>query len=388
MADVKPYDLSGPLVSFDHKVTLTAVIELSAKSWLVAATVPGLERRPLQKLPVDEKGVLRLIDRWREESRKAGEMVRRTVVAFEAGRDGFWLARWLRLHGVEVYVIHPSSVPVSREARRAKTDRLDTSILMRALLGWLRGEPDCCRMVAIPAIADEDSRRPGRERESLIRDRVRVVNRIKATMAWLGIRGFKAGLNNAAQRLSELRTPEGEPIPPNTHAELLRHLQRLRLLKEQIAGIEEERIRRLSRPTHNGTDAMVRLLAKVRGIGVETAEMLVCEVLCRGLRDRRAVARYSGLTGTPDESGRRRREKGLPRAGNARVRVGMIQLAWRMLQFQKESAVVQWYQQRVHGVNGSGKKTFVVALARKLLLVLWQYAMTGEIPAGFVLRAA
>jgi transposase len=243
-------------------------------------------------------------------------------------------------------------------------------------------------MVAIPAIADEDSRRPGRERESLIRDRVRVVNRIKATMAWLGIRGFKAGLNNAAQRLSELRTPEGEPIPPNTHAELLRHLQRLRLLKEQIAGIEEERIRRLSRPTHNGTDAMVRLLAKVRGIGVETAEMLVCEVLCRGLRDRRAVARYSGLTGTPDESGRRRREKGLPRAGNARVRVGMIQLAWRMLQFQKESAVVQWYQQRVHGVNGSGKKTFVVALARKLLLVLWQYAMTGEIPAGFVLRAA
>ena len=388
MADVKPYDLSGPLVGFDHEVTLTAVIELSAKSWLVAATVPGLERRPLQKLPVDEKGVLRLIDRWREESRKAGKVVRRTVIAFEAGRDGFWLARWLRHQGVEVYVIHPSSVPVSREARRAKTDRLDTSMLLRALLGWLRGEPDCCRMVAIPAIADEDSRRPGRERESLIRDRVRVVNRVKATMAWLGIRGFKAGLNNAAQKLGELRTPEGEPIPPNTHAELLRNLQRLRLLKEQIAGIEEERIRRLSRPTHKGTDAMVQLLAKVRGIGIETAEMLVCEVLCRGLRDRRAVARYAGLTGTPDESGRRRREKGLPRAGNARVRVGMIQLAWRMLQFQKESAVVQWYQQRVGGVNGSGKKTFVVALARKLLLALWQYAMTGEIPAGFVLRAA
>jgi len=388
MADVKPYDLSGPLVSFDHTVTLTAVVELSAKSWLVAATVPGLERRPLQKLPADEKGVLRLIDRWRAESLKAGKMVRRTVVAFEAGRDGFWLARWLRRHGVEAYVIHPSSVPVSREARRAKTDRLDTSMLMRALLGWLRGEPDCCRMVAIPAIADEDSRRPGRERQSLIRDRVRVVNRIKATMAWLGIRGFKAGLNNAAQRLGELRTPEGEPIPPNTHAELLRNLQRLRLLKEQIAEIEEERIQRLSRPTHNGTDAMVQLLAKVRGIGIETAEMLVCEVLCRGLRDRRAVARYAGLTGTPDESGRRRREKGLPRAGNARVRVGMIQLAWRMLQFQKESAVVQWYQQRVGNVNGSGKKTFVVALARKLLLALWQYAMTGEIPAGFVLRAA
>jgi transposase len=386
MANMKPYDLSGPLVSFDHEVTLAAVIELSAKSWLVGATVPGLERRPLQKLPADGESVLRLIDRWRAESHKAGKVVQRTVVAFEAGRDGFWLARWLRRHGVEVYVIHPSSVPVSREARRAKTDRLDTSMLIRALLGWLRGEPDCCRMVAIPAIADEDSRRPGRERESLICDRVRVINRIKATMAWLGIRGFKAGLKNAGQKLGELRTPEGEPIPPHTHAELLRNLQRLRLLKEQIAAIEEERSQRLSRPALNGTDAMVQLLAKVRGIGIETAETLVCEVLCRRLRDRRAVARYSGLTGTPDESGRRRREKGLPRAGNARVRVGMIQLAWRMLQFQKESALVQWYQERVSGVKGSGKKTFVVALARKLLLALWQYAMTGEIPTGFVLR--
>jgi transposase len=314
--------------------------------------------------------------------------VRRTVVAFEAGRDGFWLARWLRCHGVEVYVIHPSSVPVPREGRRAKTDRLDTAMLMRAFLGWLRGEPGCCRMVAIPTIADEDSRRPGRERENLIRDRVRVINRIKATMARLGIRGFKAGLKNAVQKLGELRTPEGDPVPPNTHAELLRDLQRLQLLKEQIAEIEEERNRRLSRATPNGTDAMVKLLAKVRGIGIETAELLVSEVLCRGLRDRRAVARYAGLTGTPDESGRRRREKGLPRAGNARVRVGMIQLAWRMLQFQKESAVVQWYQERVIGVNGSGKKAFIVALARKLLLALWQYATMGEIPAGFVLRAA
>jgi transposase len=261
-------------------------------------------------------------------------------------------------------------------------------MLMRALLGWLRGEPDCCRMVAIPAIADEDSRRPGREREGLIRERVRIVNRIKAIMAWLGIRGFKAGLKNAVQKLDELRTPEGETIPPNTRTELVRNIQRLRLLKEQIGEIEEDRIRRLAQPALNGTDAMVQLLAKVRGIGIETAEMLVCEVLYRGLRDRRAVARYCGLTGTPDESGRRRREKGLPRAGNARVRVGMIQLAWRMLQFQKESAVVQWYQERVSGVNGSGKKAFVVALARKLLLVLWQYATTGEIPTGFVLRGA
>ena len=133
---------------------------------------------------------------------------------------------------------------------------------------------------------------------------------------------------------------------------------------------------------------MVQLLAKVRGIGIETAEMLVHEVLCRNLRDRRAVARYAGLTGTPDESGRRRREKVISRAGNARVRCGMIQLAWRLLMFQQESALARWYRERVAGARGSGKKTFIVALARKLLLALWRYATLGEIPEGFVLKSA
>jgi transposase len=272
--------------------------------------------------------------------------------------------------------------------RRAKTDRLDTHRLMRALLGWLRGEPDCCRMVAIPTLAQEDARRPGRERAHLVRERTRVINRIKAAMARLGIRGFKPGLCNAVARLETLHTPDGEPIPPNTRAELLRHLQRLQLLKEQIAAVEGQRREALAEAAPSGAEAMVRLLARVRGIGIETAEMLVHEVLSRNLRDRRAVARYAGLTGTPDESGRRRREKGLSRAGNARVRCGMIQLAWRLLMFQPQSALVTWYRERVAGARGSGKKTFIVALARKLLLALWRYARFGEIPEGFVLKPA
>ena len=139
----KPYDLSKPLVALDHDSTLVAVVEMSGTSWLVLAIVPGIDRRPLQKLPVDENRLFRQLEIWREEAGRAGKVMRRIVVAFEAGRDGFWLTRWLRARGVEVYVIHPASVAVPREMRRAKTDRLDTHMLMRALLGWLRGEPDC-----------------------------------------------------------------------------------------------------------------------------------------------------------------------------------------------------------------------------------------------------
>jgi transposase len=146
----KPDDLSKPLVALDHDSTLVCVIEMSGSSWLVAATVPGVDRRPLQKLPVNPARLLEQVERWRKEAARAGRTITRTVVAYESGRDGFWLARLLRGHGIEVYVIHASSVAVSREQRRAKTDRLDTEMLMRALLGWLRGEPGHCRMVAIP----------------------------------------------------------------------------------------------------------------------------------------------------------------------------------------------------------------------------------------------
>src|SRR5919202_5392362 len=178
------------------------------------------------------------------------------------------LARWLRARGIEAYVIHPVSVAVPRETRRAKTDRLDAHRLMRALLGWLRGEPDSCRMVAIPMLAQEDARRPGRERAHLVRERTRVINRVKAAMARLGIRGFKPGLRNAIVRLETLHTPDGEPIPANTRAELLRNLQRLQLLKEQIAAIEEQRRAAVGEVARGGAGVMGQLLARIRGVGI------------------------------------------------------------------------------------------------------------------------
>jgi transposase len=385
---VKRNDLSRSLIAFDQATTLVVVVELSRGSWLAAGLVPHLTRQPLKKLPADPDALLGLLLRWRDQAIKAGGRIKRIVLAFEAGRDGFWLARWARARGIEAYVIHPASIPVSREHRRAKTDRLDAGLLMRAVLGWLRGEPKHCNMAAIPTVAEEDARRPTRERETLVREQTRAVNRIKSTFFRFGIRSVKVKLRQASKHLEELRGPEGEPLPPNTIAELRRDLARLQLIRGQIREIERARLERLKRAPRQGTHPMMRMLARIMGIGIETADMLVHEVLSRKLRDQRGVARYGGLTGSPDESGNKRRERGLARAGNARVRHGMIQLAWRWLQFQNRSALAQWYRTRTAGAKPGLRKAMIVALARKLLIALWRYVTIGEVPAGVVLRPA
>jgi transposase len=383
----QPNDLSRSLVAFQQDSTLVAVVEMSRSSWLVAGIVPGIGRHPLKKLDSSEEALLALLGRWRDEAAAAGCTITRLAVAFEAGRDGFWLARWLRARGVEAHVIHPTSVAVSREHRRAKTDRLDTELLKRAFLGWLRGEPDHCSMAAIPTLGQEDAKRPSRERESLVGERTRIVNRMKGALARLGVRGFKPTLRGAPERLEALRTPEDAPLPPNTLAELRRDMARLRLVRDQIAELEAARLERLRQaPAEDRPHAMVRLLARVIGVGIETADMLVREVLSRNLRDRKAVARYAGLTGSPDESGARRREKGLARVGNARVRRGMLQLAWRFLRFQGDSQLARWYRARTADARGGTRKAMIVALARKLLIALWRLASTGEAPEGVALR--
>ena len=204
-------DLSRSLAAFDQNTTLTVVVELSEASWLVAGLVPAVDRQPLKKQEPDPRALLRLLERWRAEAAKTGRMIERIVLAFEAGRDGFWLARWLRARGIEVYVIHSTSVAVSREHRRAKTDRLDTGMLMRVFLGRLRGERGHCRMVAIPTLEEEDAERPSRERESLVGERTRIINRMKSALARLGIRGFKPALREAPQRREALRGGYADP---------------------------------------------------------------------------------------------------------------------------------------------------------------------------------
>jgi transposase len=330
--------------------------------------------------------LLRLLHRWRDEATRAGSTIERIVVAYESGRDGFWLARWLAKQGIEVHVIHSSSVAVSREHKRAKTDRLDTAMLIRVFLGWLRAERGHCKMVVVPTLAEEDAKRPSRQLEKLTGECTRIVNRLKAALARLGIRGFNPKLRKAAARLEALRTPEGEPIPQNLLEEMQRDLAHLAFLREQRKTVEQLRLERLQQAPKAGTNAMVLMLASIIGIGIDTADLLVQELLSRNLRDRRAVGRSAGLTGSPDESGSKRREKGLSKCGNARVRRTMIQLAWRWQQFQSDSVLAKWYKSRVEGAKGVVKLKMIVALARKLLIALWRMVNTGEVPDGVVLR--
>lgn len=382
----KPNDLSRSLVALNEDSTLIAVIEMGLASWLIAGRIPGINRNPLRKQDPDPEALLARLHRWRDEAEQAGHPITRIAVAFEAGRDGFWLARWLRARGIEAFVIHPTSIPVKRDHRRAKTDRLDTALLMRAFLGWLRGEADHCSMAAIPTLEEEDRKRPNREHQNLSGEKTRIINRVKGALIRLGIRNFNANLRNAAERLKEVRTPEGAVLPPNTLAELERDLARLRFIADQARAIEKRRLSQLQATPQDRPHAMVLLLAKIIGVGIETADMLVHEVLSRGLRDRRALARYAGITGSPDESGAKRREKGLAKAGNSRVRRGMLQLAWRWLMFQKESALAKWYRARTENAPPRARKTMIVALARKLLIALWRYTTIGEIPDGAVLH--
>jgi transposase len=271
----QPNDLSRSLVALDQDSTIIAVVEMSQSSWLVAGMLPGIERQPRKKLEPSAERLLGLLHRWRDEAVKAGRKITRIALAFEAGRDGFWLARWLRAHGVEAHVIHPSSVAVSREHRRAKTDRLDTELLKRGFLGWLRGERGHCTMARIPTIAEEDAKRPNRERECLVRERTRIVNRMKGTLARLGIRNFKPTLRKAAERVTTLHTPEGSALPPNVSAELQRNMARLGFVVSQIKEIEAARQKRLEQEPETEPHAMVRHLARVVGLGVETADILV-----------------------------------------------------------------------------------------------------------------
>ena len=387
------FDAHRPATAFDHDSTLVVAMELSGKSWQLGAVVPGVSRRPKRGLKVgDMDELLRVLERWKAEAAKAGRTVARVVVAYEAGRDGFWIARDLVERGIEVHVMQPASIPVERKGRRAKTDRIDLDMLLRTLLAWLRGEPRVCAMVRVPSEEEEDLRRPGRERHKLTRERVSIENQIQSLLWLHGIYGFRARLKKAKEKLEALRMRSGASLPRETMAQLRRLMIRQRLLSEQLAEIDAAREAELAAaakaPDPERGQRMIRLLVAICGVGLETATQLVREVLCRPFRDRRAVAAFVGLTGTPFQSGGMEREQGVSKNGDKRVRGLMMQLAWRWLKFQSDSALSRWYVERVGDAKGRIRKIMAVALARKLLVALWRYVQDGVIPEGARLAAA
>ena len=373
----------------DYQTTLILSIEVSNKSWVLAAQVPGLPHTKAKRsVSPGAEALLSAISGYRTRAANLGHKIERVIAVYEAGWSGFWLARWLRRHGVEVYVIQPSSVPVDRRLRRAKSDSIDAELLLRTLLAWLRGEPRVCSMVPIPDEADEDARRCVRERMELVSERVGLTNRIGAVVATLGVGVYNPLLRNRRCRLAQLRTGLGEPLPPNAHAKILRLLDRLELVLAQIAELERERDAVMETEAPDKASKMIQQLTKLRGIGVQSATVLVREAFVRRFANGKALGSYAGLASSPYSSGGMDREQGIGKAGNRRVRTVMVELAWLWTRYQPASAQVCWFRERVRSTGQRVRKIILVALARKLLIALWRFVIDGVVPEGAVLKSA
>ena len=374
----------GTPVALDHDTTLVTVLELSGSSWMIAGQIPGIDNRPKLKIDPSGPAVLETLRTWVRRAGTAGKTVSRIVLAYEIGRDGFWLARLLAAEGIEVHVIHPASVTVDR---RIKTDAIDLDQLMRTLLAWLRGKPRVCSMVPVPSLEDEDARRPGRERQDLLKARLAIENRIGSLLMTLGIRGYVPARRDRWERLEALRTPQGHALPPHARAQVARSLVRLELVLAQIAELEAQRDAVVEEPVANDKPAaMIQTLCRLRALGPETATLLVREAFSRPIRGPKALGGYAGLTGSPWASGRLEREQGISKAGNGLLRKTMVQLAWTWLRFQPDSALAQWFRERTAGAKGRLRKILVVVLARKLLIALWRFAKDGVVPHGATLK--
>ncbi|HEY1895353.1 MAG TPA: IS110 family transposase [Terracidiphilus sp.] len=373
----------------DYERTLVLAIEVSNKSWVLAAQVPGLPHTKAKRTVNPEaEALLAAIAGYRTRAAATGRSIERVIAVYEAGWSGFWLARWLIRRGVEVYVIQPSSVPVDRRMRRAKSDGIDAELLLRTLLAWLRGEPRVCSMVPVPDAADEDARRCVRERTELISERVGLTNRIGAVLATLGVSDYNPLLRNRNRRLAELRTGLGEPLPRNAHAKIERLLARLELVLTQIAELERERDAVVETEASDKASKMIQQLTSLRGIGVQSATVLVREAFVRRFANGKTLGSYAGLASSPFSSGGVDRERGIGKAGNRRVRTVMVELAWLWIRYQPAAAQVCWFRERVGSTGRRVRKIMVVALARKLLIALWRFVVDGVVPEGAVLKSA
>jgi transposase len=360
---------------------LYLALELSWTSWKLAFTVGAGQRPRLRSIPARDTDAL--IREIRAARRRFSLPEETSVIScYEAGRDGFWLHRFLQRHRVENLVVDSASIEVNRRRRRAKSDGLDAAKLVGMLIRWHLGERKLWGMVRVPTVADEDRRQLHRELIELKAQRTEHTNRIKGLLAGLGLSiPIDDGL---LDRLAKLRQWDGTELPGGLRQRILREFERWRLVGRQIHDLEAERTRQIRDP-ETAQGEQVRLLLKLRGIGENAAWLLVREFFgWRGIRNRRQLASLAGLAPTPYDSGEVRHEQGISKAGNRRVRWMMIELAWGWLRYQPESELSRWYQRRFAAGNTRLRKVGIVAVARKLLVALWKYLETGEVPAGAV----
>ena len=378
-----------PAGTDDDAIRCLLAIELSKKSWIVAVNTPLSDKISRYTLkPCDGKDLLDLCERIRR--RVAGETKQRVEIisCYEAGYAGFWLHRLLEAHSVRNYVIDPASLQVDRRARRAKTDHVDVERLLRSLMAYLREEPKVWSVVRVPSVAEEDDRRLHRERGRLINERIQHVNRIKGLLAIHGIYDYRPLRRDRMQQLERFRTADGRTLPPRLKAEILRELQRLELVIGMIKTIEVERdaITSAKTETEHTSAKKIQHLAKIKCVGPEFAATLVGEVFYRSFDNRKQLASYVGLTPAHFQSGATCHDQGISKAGNAKARTVMIELAWLWLRHQPDSPLSVWFRGRVGKLKGRIRRITIVAVARKLLIALWRYLETGLVPDGAALK--
>jgi transposase len=366
----------------DQHHIIHVAIELSHSTWLVAARLPRAEKSYLHRVAGgDTTALLALLSSLHTRMAAKLGVTIGIVCCFEAGRDGFWLHRLLTEHGITSYVLEPTSILVNRRARRAKTDRLDAEGMLRVLMAYLSGDRKACSMVRVPTPDEEDAKRPHREREHLVRERLRIENRIEALLFTQGIRE-RPSLRSWERDLAALRTGDGHEMPCQLQAELNRLRRRLVLTLELIREVEAERDVAAEIEPREQTNRKIADLCCIRGIGSNFAAVLTREVFYRSFDNRRQLASYVGIAPMPFQSGTIDRDRRIGRAGNPRARTTMIQLAWLWLRYQPGSDLAQWFRKRVGTLAGRTRRIAIVAMARKLLIALWRYVEAGVLPVG------
>jgi transposase len=368
--------------------TLYVALELSRSGWLAAVLGPSGQRPSRHALKAgDADKLLALI------ARRRGTAAR-ICTCYEAGYEGFWLHRRLVAAGVESLIVDPSSLQVDRRARRKKTDTIDVETILRALIGWDRGETGLCRMVRVPDTAAEDARRTSRERERLVHEQTGHTNRIRGLLMTMGIYEFDPRRPDRRDRLAALVTGDGRALPRCLTIEIGREIERLELVERQIAELERDRNpkRASGRPRRDTADAAgppapIARLQQLRGVGPTIAAVLHNEVFYRRFANRRELAAYCGLDPTPFASGSVRREQGISKAGNRRARHASVELAWLWLHWQPDTGLARWFRTRLGAASGRFKRVLIVALARKLVIALWRFLETGLVPDGAIRKA-
>jgi transposase len=363
--------------------TLYLAFELGQNTWKLGFTI-GVAQQPRERMIL--AGALDMLQQeiTRAKQRFGLPEEARVVSCYEAGRDGFWLHRFLVAHDVENLVIDSASIEVNRRQRRAKTDRLDVRKLLTMLLRHSAGEKKVWSVVRVPSVEEEDRRQLHRELTTAKQDRTRIINRIKGLLAGHGVQLVLQG--DVETQLDQVQQWDGAPLPSALRTRLKRAWQQVGFLTAQIQTLEAER-RALLRRRDDPVIAQVRQLFTLRGIGVNSAWLYIMEFFAwRDFQTAKQVGALAGRTPTPYQSGQSRRELGIAKAGNRHIRAMAIEIAWAWRRFQPDSALAQWYERRFGAGSARRRKLGIVALARKLLIALWRFVKTGVLPEGAVLK--